>query len=145
MPSVKLFKNSNSPSFMAVDANGNSTGSVSTEFIMTGGNEDLNPDFLYSFGTGIGQTCVGYFFPYLTINDNGIPEIFHLPSYAATTYMQKFLGTYSGVYPWTIAAGINNGRIMGITKTEMDFTDDDLINLNQMGANQLISNLEMVT
>ena len=136
MPSVRDFKNSVSPNFMEVNESGVQTGAVSTEFIMKGGNEDLNPTYLYEFADGNGQSCVGYFFPYLRISDNGVPKYIPPASYAATTYMQKFTGA-PGLRPWTIMAGTTNGRINGIGGTEIDFSNDDLANLHQMGANPI--------
>jgi hypothetical protein len=65
MPSLKQFKNSVSPSFK--DANG----TLQVEFIAQGGDPESNPEFLYSFGKGTGVTSVGYFLPYVTIDDFG--------------------------------------------------------------------------
>jgi hypothetical protein len=132
MPSAKEFKNSANPSFI------NDDGSLNTYYLMQGGNEDLNPNFLYEFGNGVGQSCSAYFFPYLRISDNGIPKLVPPASFAATTYMQKFITNASGIYPWTICAGISDGGITGIGGTEIDFNGDDLINLYNMGANTIV-------
>jgi hypothetical protein len=53
------------------------------------------------------------------------------------TYMRKNNSAISGVYNWTIAAGINDGRVLGIAGTEMDLQENDLINFYQMGANPI--------
>ena len=129
MPSAKDFKKSNNPIFV------DSENVLSTAFIKAGGDQDKNPDFLYSFGTGVGTSCVGYFFPYLKINDNGIPKLMPPASYVATTYMQKHISNLGGVNEWTVNAGISNGRIVNITGTEIDFTENDLANMYSMGAN----------
>jgi hypothetical protein len=136
MPSAKEFKESTNPSF--VDDEGN----LNIEYVKMGADETKNPDYYYQFamqhGEIDGRSCVGYFFPYVRIYDNGIPKYVPPSSYAATTYMQKFVSNVAGMLPWTICAGITNGRIQGITKTEMDFTNTDLENLHAMGANPIV-------
>jgi len=132
MPSVKYFKKSDNPSFTKSD------GTLDTEILKMGGDETKSPSFLYSFAEGIGSSCVGYFFPFVQIDDDGTPLDFPPSSYAASTYMKKFLTTQSGIQPWTISAGITNGRVTGIGDVEMDFNDDDLTNLSEMGANPIV-------
>ena len=136
MPSAKMFRESVNPSF--VDDNG----LLDTAFIKAGADESKNPNYYYQFGqkngTIDGRSCVGYFFPYIRIYDNGIPKFIPPASYAATTYMQKFTSNVAGLQPWTICAGITNGRIQNITKTEMDFTNTDLENLHTMNANPIV-------
>ncbi|MCK9445855.1 hypothetical protein M0Q50_03065 [bacterium] len=135
MPSVKQLKKSDSPSFINDDA------TLNTSYLKEGGDLSKSPAYLYTFGTGVGATCVGYFFPYLTINDNGTTLSFPPSSFAATTYMSKFLTTQGGIKPWTIAAGITTGRVNGIGDTEIDFNDDQLEDLYAMGANPIVKKL----
>jgi hypothetical protein len=132
MPSMKSFKNSVSPSFVNAD------GILQLEYVSKGGNPESSPAFLYSFGQGSGSTSVGYFLPYLTINDNGRPTEVPPAAWAATTYMRKHISNVSGVTPWTIAAGVNNGRITNITSTEMDFTPTDIEWINQAQMNPIV-------
>jgi hypothetical protein len=132
MPSIKTFKNSQSPSFL------DKTGVVDVEYIAKGGNPESSPAFLYSFGDGPGSTCVGYFLPYLTVNDNERPLDIPPSSYVATTYMRKHISNISSVTPWTIAAGVNNGRITNITDVEIDFTLEDIEFLNQAQMNPIV-------
>jgi hypothetical protein len=132
MPSLRSFKNSSSPSFV------NSEGTLQVEFIAKGGDPESNPAFLYSFGDGRGTTCVGYFTPYLTVNDNGRPLDFPPASFVATTYMRKHISNVTSVTPWTIAAGVNNGRITNISGLEMDFTPSDIEFLNQAQMNPIV-------
>lgn len=136
MPSAKIFRESTNPSFV------NDDGSLNCAYLKTGADETKNPDFYYQFaqkhGDFDGRSCTGYFFPYIRIYDNGIPKWVPPSSYAATTYMQKFTSNIAGILPWTICAGITNGRIQNITKTEMDFTNTDLENLHQMNANPIV-------
>jgi hypothetical protein len=131
MPSLKQFKNSVSPTFK--DANGN----LQIEFIAQGGDPESNPEFLYSFGKGPGVTSVGYFLPYLTVDDFGRPSDVPPSAYVGLTFMRKHLSTTTSIVPWTIAAGVNNGRINGITDLEQIFTPSDLEFLNQAQMNPL--------
>lgn len=136
MPSAKAFKNSSSPSFTKAD------GTLSLEHVKNGGDLESNPAFLYSFATGEGNTdgrpTVGYFFPYVTVNDNGRPLAFPPSAYVANTYMRKLNSTIAGVYNWTVAAGSEDGKVQGIANVEMDFTEDDLIQMYAMGANPIV-------
>ena len=132
MPSLNEFQQSSSPSF--VDQNG----VLQTAYIAEGGNPQSNPAFLYSFGTGLGTTCTGYFTPYLTINDNGRPLNVPPSMFVGTTYMNKFNSNLSNIVPWTVSAGITNGRIQGIAGVEMDFIPQDISNLNQAQMNPIV-------
>ena len=135
MPSMKSFKDSSSPSF--TDAEGN----LVVEYIKLGANPSSNPAFLYSFGTGVGQSTVGYFCPYVKINDNGRPIAVPPAMFAATTYMRKHTSRIAGLTPWTIAAGITDGRVESITDVEHQFLPEDVEFLNDMGANPIIFKL----
>ncbi len=131
-PSVKDFKNSVNPSFINDDR------TLNTAYLKAGGDETQNPSFLYSFAEGIGRSTVGYFFPYVKIDDNGVPKNVPPASFVATTYMKKHLSSSASIVPWTIAAGISNGRVAGIGSVEMDFSDEDLENLYSMNLNPIV-------
>ena len=132
MPSMKTFKNSSSPSF--IDANG----VLQTSFIAAGGDPESSPAFLYSFGSGVGDTCVGYFAPYVTVNDNGRATSVPPSSYVGLTYMRKQNSTSTSIVPWTIAAGVTNGKVTNIAGLEMNFNDSDIENLNQAQMNPIV-------
>ena len=134
MPSARQFKTSINPSFI------NSDMTINTEYIKEGGNPDLNPSFTYSFGDGVGMSCVGYFFPYVKdVNDSTkfIPPAAKM----AKAYMKKFTGGLGTSYPWQIIAGPQFSLITDISTTEMRFTDDDLTNFYSMGANPIVYSL----
>jgi len=131
-PSVKTLKNSTNPSFINDDV------TLNTEFLKEGGDETKNPSFLYSFSEGVGRSTVGYFFPFVTVNDLGVPKDVPPAAWVASTYMKKFLSSSSAIQPWTIAAGISNGRVTDIAGVEMDLNDDDLANLYSMGLNPIV-------
>ncbi|MFA5586483.1 MAG: hypothetical protein WDA02_08070 [Saccharofermentanales bacterium] len=132
MPSARQFKKSVNPSYI------NDDGSLSTLFIKEGADQDKNPNFLYSFGDGSGRSTVGYFFPYVRITENNETRFVPPAANAATAYMRKFTTSTAGIYPHTIVAGVNTGRLPDISGTEMDFTDNDLDNLSEMGCNPII-------
>lgn len=131
MPSLKSFKNSTSPSFV------DSEGVLQIEYVSKGGDPESNPAFLYSFGDGPGNTCVGYFTPYITTNDNGRPVDVPPSAWIATTYMRKHISNNTSITPWTIAAGVTNGKITNIAGIEMDFTPSDIEYLNGAQMNPI--------
>ena len=132
MPSLKSFKNSSSPSFV------NAEGVLQAEYIAKGGDPESNPAFLYSFGDGPGVTTVGYFTPYVTVNDNGRPLDVPPASYVATTFMRKHISNVSSVTPWTIAAGVVNGRVTNIAGVEHEFDPTDIEFLNGAQMNPIV-------
>ncbi len=132
MPSIKSFKNSSSPSFV------DSENVLQVEYIAKGGDPESNPAFLYSFGDGAGTTCTGYFTPYVIVNDNGRPLNFPPASYVATTYVRKHISNISSVTPWTIAAGVTNGKVTNIAGLEIDYTHEDIEFLNQAQMNPIV-------
>jgi hypothetical protein len=132
MPSLKSFKNSSSPTFV------DNEGVLQTAFIAQGGDPESNPSFLYSFGDGVGVSTVGYFTPYLTVNDNGRPIDVPPAAYVATTFMRKHNSNVTSIVPWTIAAGVSNGRITNIAGLEADFSPEDIENLNLAQMNPIV-------
>ena len=133
MPSAKAFKKSTSPSF--TDPNDKT---LRTDFIRLGADPESNPAFRYTFGQGKGQSNVAYFFPYCTISDNSRPIDVPPSMFVSNTFLRKHTSRLASVKPWTVAAGITNGLITGIGNVEMDFTNEDIENLNLMNANPLV-------
>jgi hypothetical protein len=132
MPSMKDFKNSSSPSFV------NDEGVLQLEYVSKGGDPESSPAFLYSFGDGSGASSVGYFMPYVTVSDNGRPASVPPAAWVATTYMRKHNSIVTGITPWTIAAGVTNGRVTNIAGIEMDFTLEDIEWINQGQMNPVV-------
>src|SRR6266403_18115 len=132
MPSAKAFKNSTSTIFI------NSDKTLNTEFIRLGGDPESSPSFLYEFGQGKGQSNVGYFFPHVSLDDNGRPIDVPPSSFVANTFMRKHIIRLASVKPWTVAAGLTNGFLTGFGNVEMDLTPDDIENLNLMNANPIV-------
>jgi hypothetical protein len=52
--------------------------------------------------------------------------------------MRKHISNVGNITPWTIAAGVTNGRITNIVDLEMMFTNEDIENLNQAQMNPLV-------
>jgi hypothetical protein len=132
MPSMKQFKNSTNPSFLNEDE------VLDTAYIASGGNLESNPSFLYSFGDGSGVSSAGYFLPYVTVSDNGRPTDVPPAPFVATTYMRKQNATTDSIVPWTIAAGVTNGRVLNISGLEINFTPSDIENLNLAQMNPIV-------
>lgn len=133
VPSVKSFRDSTSPTFV------DSEGRLSTSFIKVGGDPESSPAFNYSLLKGDGASCVGYFTPYVVVNDNGRPRNVPPAAYVATTFLRKHNSSISSVTPWTVAAGITDGQVTGIAGLEYDYTSTDIENLNQLGVNPIVS------
>ena len=132
MPSLKQFKSSSSPIFV------DSEGVLQTSLIATGGDLEKSPAFLYSFGDGRGASSVGYFLPYVGVNDNGRPINVPPAAFVASTYMRKITSGLTSITPWTIAAGVTNGRVTNIAGLEQDFGPSDIENLNGAQMNPLV-------
>lgn len=134
MPSARQFKTSLNPSFINDDR------TINTAYIEEGGNPDLNPNFLYTFGEGVGRSCVGYFFPYVK-DVNDATKFIPPSAKIAKTYMKKFTGGLGASTPWQIIAGPQFSLITDISGTEMRFTNEDLENFYAMGANPIVYSL----
>ena len=90
------------------------------------------------FRSGRGVSAVGYFLPYLTVNDNGRPSEVPPAMFAATTYLRKQLALETSIVPWTIAAGVTNGKILGIQGIEQNYSFTDIENLNLAQMNPIV-------
>lgn len=133
MPSIKQFRNASSPSFT------DDRGAIRFDYIRLGGNPEAVAGFNFSLAEGDGQTCVAYFTPYVTIGDNGRPISLPPSSFVANTFLRKHNNTLTSVTPWTIAAGITDGQITGISGLEYNLTGEDITELNQMSVNPIVS------
>tara|TARA_R110002153_G_scaffold6210_8_gene28452 strand:- start:7167 stop:11000 length:3834 start_codon:yes stop_codon:yes gene_type:complete len=131
-PSVKELKNSTSPTFV------DSEGVFQTSFLKTGGDLESNPAFLFSLADGTGVTSGAYFGPYVTVNDNGRPLSVPPAPYIASTFMRKHLSSTGSITPWTIAAGVRDGRVTNIANIEIQYTPEDIENLNAAKINPIV-------
>lgn len=131
-PSIKSFRNSVAPSFS------DSEGIVQTSFIAQGANPEVAAPFLFNFAQGRGTTSVGYFTPYVVIDDNGRVTTIPPAMFVATSYLRKSTTTNSNITPWTVVAGVTNGRVLGINDLEIDFSLSDIENLNGAKFNPIV-------
>ncbi len=130
MPSYKSFRKSSNPSFVDEEY------AVNMEYVKQGADPSKNPDFYYSFGEGIGQSCVSYWFPYIKTDQESMKFI-PPAGEIAKTYMKKFTTINPGIKPWTILGGVVNGALPNVKETEIRFTQADLIPLHEMNANPI--------
>lgn len=130
-PSERQFRESNNPSFLNPD------GTLNYEYIRKGNNPNTVGAFRFTLADGPGRSNVGYFYPYMVINDNGIPLRVPPASYVHNTYRQKFLSRSSAVQPWTAAAGLDNGTITGISGVETDLLPGQLDELHDAHINPI--------
>lgn len=133
MPSMTEFRRSSSPTFV------DDEGRLSTELIAMGGDPNSSPAFNYSLAEGDGISCVGYFTPYVVVNDNGRPKNVPPAAWVATSFLRKHNSALTSVTPWTIVAGITDGQVTGIAGLEYSFNGTDIENLNGMSVNPIIS------
>lgn len=137
-PSAKQLIQSNNPSFT------NDDGTLNMEYFKDGGDHSKAPSFLYSFAQGSGKDdgrdCSAYTFPYVTVNDGGRPLNFPPSAFVANTYMRKNSSNIEGIYNFTVAAGVNNGLMVGFAGTEMDFNEKDYEYAKTMGLNLISYN-----
>jgi len=130
MPSARMFKKSTNPIFIDSDY------SINMNYVKEGGDSSKNPDFYYSFGEGIGQSCVSYWFPYIKTDEES--QKFIPPSAEiAKTYMNKFTSVNSNIKPWTILGGVIKGNLFNVKETEIRFTNEDLEPLHEMNSNPI--------
>ena len=131
-PSVKQLKKSTSPTFV------DDEGVFQTSFLKTGGDLESNPAFLFSLADGTGVTSGAYFGPYVTVNDNGRPLSVPPAPYIASTFMRKHLSSTGSTTPWTIAAGVRDGRVTNISSLEIQYDPEDIENLNAAKINPIV-------
>jgi hypothetical protein len=58
--------------------------------------------------------------------------------FVATTYMRKHNTNITSIVPWTISAGVTNGKITGIASLEHNFDPEDIEFLNQAQMNPIV-------
>jgi hypothetical protein len=133
MPSAKDFKKSSATSFVNKQDK-----SLEVSFIRQGGDPESNPAFLYTFAEGKGQSNAGYFFPYVSVNDNG--RVLSMPpaSFVCNAFMNKHTSRLASVNPWTVVAGLTNGLLTGFSNVEVDLNSEDIEHLHLMGANPIV-------
>jgi hypothetical protein len=58
--------------------------------------------------------------------------------YIASTFMRKHLSSTGSITPWTIAAGVRDGRVTNIASLEIQYDPEDIENLNAAKINPIV-------
>lgn len=131
-PSERQFRQSSNPSFLNPD------GTLNYSYIRKGNNPNTVGAFRFTLADGEGRSNVAYFYPYMVINDNGVPLRVPPASYVHNTYRQAFLTRSGSIFPWTPKAGLDNGTVTGISATEIpNILPDDLTELHDAHINPI--------
>lgn len=140
-PSVEIFSSMNPPSpiFTDYDSTTSRKKIFVPEYISTGGNKDLSPDFYYSLPTEeSGSKYSAFCFPYLKYQtDEG--RIINIPpsAHISNVFMRKIrLGEAHKISAGTVRGLLNDGRVVGV---EYDLTDTDRGFLEPFGLNPIIN------
>jgi hypothetical protein len=130
-PSIKDFKRNIDPSFI------NENGSVSSEYISTGGDLSKAPIKTFSLPKEEnGASWAAYFYPYLKISDLAAVKTVPPAAYVSNLYILK----YTNSKPWSIVAGPKRGVISGnqVIGVEGVLLQDDREYLEPMGINPIV-------
>lgn len=138
-PTIKEFKKSSNPRFTTTPTAVNPLPEINVDYIVSGGNIDENPDWLYSLPNEVdGASFAGFFFPNINVKDsdgtsNSVPPA----AFVSNAFMRKF-GTVDEHKP---AAGIIRGGISGdgISGTEYPMLVEEYRALIEFGINPIIS------
>jgi len=130
-PSMQNFKESTDPRFTDIN------GSVSSEFIASGGDLSKNPTNIYSLPSiSSGANFGGFYIPYIAVRDRGKNISVPPAGYVSNNFLDK----YSSSLPWSIVAGPRRGIISGtgVVGLETNFSKDDRDYLEPFGLNPII-------
>lgn len=138
-PTIKEFKKSTNPRFTTTPTAVNPLPEINVDYIVSGGNIEENPDWLYSLPNEVdGASFAGFFFPNINVKDsdgttNSVPPA----AFVSNAFMRKF-GTVDEHKP---AAGIVRGGVLGdgILGSEYPMLVDEYRALIEFGINPIIS------
>jgi len=139
-PSIKEFMNSSAPGpIFTTFTNGSSARIFKPEYITTGGNLELSPDFFYSLPTDSnGSKYCAFFGPHLKYQkEDG--QIINIPPVAHVSNI--FVNKINSGNQYNIAAGVVSGAITdgSVVGLEYDFTEQDLGFFESFGYNAIIN------
>lgn len=138
-PSAREFKKSTNPRFTNTPTAVNPLPEINVDYIVSGGNIDENPDWLYSLPNEVdGASFAGFFFPNINVKDsdgtsNSVPPA----AFVSNAFMRKF-GTVDEHKP---AAGVVRGGVSGdgVSGVEYPMLTDEYRALIEFGINPIIS------
>lgn len=137
VPSAQKFINSTDPVFTNEATSVDPKPTLDTAYIISGGNQSLNPSFTFSLvDEANGSKNAGYFFPNIVLSQNGRNIVVPPAAHVSNLFIQKFL---SG-NPYSIVAGTRRGLISdpNLIGPEIELFDTDRDNLEPFGINPII-------
>lgn len=138
-PTAKEFKKSSNPRFTTAPTAIDPLPELNVKYIVSGGNVDENPDWLYSLpDEDQGASFAGFFFPNIEVaNDDSTVTAIPPSPYVGNAFMRKF-GTTDEFKP---VAGIIRGIITGEGVTGVDYPlmRDEYSELIEFGINPIIT------
>ena len=137
VPSAQKFINSTDPIFTNEATTVDPKPTLDTAYIISGGNQTLNPSFTFSLvDEANGSKNAGYFFPNIVLSQNGRNIVVPPAAHVSNLFIQKFL---SG-NPYSIVAGTRRGLISdpNLIGPEIELFDTDRDNLEPFGINPII-------
>lgn len=139
-PSIKEFMNSNAPGpIFTTFTSGSAARIFKPEYITTGGNLELSPDFFYSLPTEAnGSKYLAFFGPHLRYQKQD-GQIISIPPAAHVSNI--FINKINNGNQYNIAAGVVNGGITdgSVVGLEYDFSEGDLAAFESFGYNAIIN------
>lgn len=137
-PTVKEFKASTSPRFTTTPTAADPLPELDVNYIVSGGNIEENPDWLYSLpDEEQGASYAGFFFPNIDVrNTDGTMSEVPPACYVSNAFIYKY-GTADVFKP---TAGLVRGVItgQGVTNVSYQMTKDEYGELIEMGINPII-------
>lgn len=132
VPSIKQFSKYSDVTFTTSD------GRFDLNKMLTGGDKtSAQSTYFTLIGDGTSAN-ISYFFPYVQIQDltQNRPMMIPPASLAADAYMRnKWQSIAAVIYPWSIVAGWQFGRVNDMSAVEQYFDDDELGQLHNMRIN----------
>jgi hypothetical protein len=136
-PSAQRFIDSTDPVFTDAPTQSNPKPVLDTAYIVSGGNQDLNPSFTFTLvDEANGSKNAGYFFPNIVLTQNGRNITVPPAAHVSNNFIQKFI---SG-NPYSIVAGTRRGIISdpNLVGPEIELFDTDRENLEPFGINPIV-------
>lgn len=139
-PSIKSFINASAPGpIFTTFTSGTSAKIFKPEYITTGGNLELSPDFLYSLPNEANGSKYGAFFgPHLKYEkEDG--RIISIPpaAHVSNIFVNKInAGNQYDIGAGVVTGGITDGNVVGL---EYDFTESDLGFFESFGYNAIVN------
>ena len=144
-PTVEAFRKSVSPRFTQTPTPENPLPELSIDYIISGGNVEENPQWLYTLPSEAdGASFAGFFFPSVQVRDNDGQIVTCPPApFVAATMMRKF-GTVDAYKPvaGVIRGQLQQGNVVGV---DYQLSQDEYRKLIEAHINPMILKSGQVT